>query len=155
MTETMQRDATKERLAALGRKDLLWLKKQLRRELHRRWVDGRADAVRKRHGWIGLANFMAGVTWALACRDALRRSKGHLPTWGKRPQSGEMWLPKEMLTALRADIKDRGWSPLAAGCWSDVHSRLTHVRGAESDEPFAVQFAVRMAGETAAARIPL
>ena len=71
-----------------------------------------------------MANFMAGVTWALACRAALRESKGHTPVGGKRPQSGEMWLPRELLTAVRHQVKDRGWHPITAESWSKVRDNL-------------------------------
>lgn len=154
MDEAIQRSATREKLANLGRKDLLWLKKQVRRELKFRWQTGQAALAWKRHGWIGLANFMAGVTWAMACRQSLRRSKGHAPDTGVRPQSGEMWMPRELLYALRHEVKERGWSPLAASCWSDVHSRLTHVPSPrEGQEDGAVAFKVRLVRETAAAHI--
>lgn len=52
-----------------------------------------AEAARKAitpEDRAGFHNFMAGVVHAMACRQALRMSKGHKP-FGPTPQSGEMW----------------------------------------------------------------
>lgn len=78
-----------------------------------RYVARVAERRRQGEGYRGLANFMAGVTWALACRATLRYSKDH-PGYGKRPASGEMWLPRELLTAVRSQVKAAGWHPITA-----------------------------------------
>lgn len=101
-------------LAGFSRKQLHKLMKLCRRELNARWQFDEALKEWKLEGFRGLANFMAGVTWAVACRAALRESKGHTPVGGKRAQSGEMWLPRELLTAVRHQVKDRGWHPITA-----------------------------------------
>lgn len=118
------RDRTKPMFAVIETCDLHWFVKQAKKEIHARWEDRRAFSERLAGAFAGMANVMAGVTWALACRDSLRRSKGHVPTGGKRPASGEMWLPREILTALRAEIKERRWSPLGAEHWGNVSAWL-------------------------------
>jgi hypothetical protein len=119
----------KDLLAALDKKDVHKLLKLTRAELALRWEEQQAEVAWVRAGFTGLANFMAGVTWALACRQTLRRSKGHTPDTGKRPQSGEMWLPREMLYAVRHEVKDRRWSPLsqpdARGCLEWLKAEAT------------------------------
>lgn len=145
------RDKTLRKLAELSRTDLLWLARKARRELNRRFTSERAHREDLDGALHGMANVMAGVTWALACRQSLRRSKDHSPDTGKRPASGEMWLPYELLTALRHEIKERRWSPLGARCWADVQSWLTVEAGRKPEPvgPMAVAFRVRMARDTA------
>jgi hypothetical protein len=98
--------------------------KMCRRELADRWAAREALKERAAAGFLGLANFMAGVTWAMSCRQALRGSKGHTPVNGRRAQSGEMWLPRELLYCVRNQVKDRTWHPLTAESWSVVKSNL-------------------------------
>lgn len=121
---SINRTKTSERILDLETRDLHWLVKHARKEIHARWQDRELLKQRVGAAMTGMANAMAGVTWALACRDSLRRSKGHTPTGGRRPQSGEMWLPREQLTALRAEIKERRWSPLGAESWVKVRDWL-------------------------------
>lgn len=130
--------------------ELEWLLSTTRRELHKRRRQRVREAEQAR--WRGLSNFLTGVTWALACRQSLRRSKGHTPDTGKTPASGEMWWPYEMLTAARAEVKERTWSPLTATCaghvmnWLNVELHRTPPR-----EDVAFKFHVRMAAPQYAA----
>lgn len=116
MTEKEQLQWKKIRgsLGRMSRRQLHKLTKLTRRELESRWQFDEALKEWKVGGYRGLANFMAGVTWAMACRESLRRSKGHSPPGGQRPQSGQMWLPAEMLYAVRHQVKDRGWHPITS-----------------------------------------
>lgn len=113
-----------------------------------------ADALKERlsGGFSAMAKFMAGVTWALACRAALRESKGHDPSFGKRPAAGDMWLPRELLTAVRHQVKARGWHPITAPDWSNVQHNLMAEqarKGRPPEEAFAaVQFVVPLAPPT-------
>lgn len=162
---TIVRDKTLSAIRQLSRKDLHWLKKQVKKELAARYLDDRAFEEEYAAGMAGMSNVMAGVAWALACRDSLRRSKGHTPTYGKQPASGEMWLPRELLIALRAEIKERRWSPLGALNANDVLNHLAAeskrrapISDAEADELAAdmvkvAHFQVRMASETATVHI--
>ena len=50
-----------------------------------------------------------------------------------------MWLPRELLTALRYEVKERKWCPLGAADWSDVKRWLYvesqyHVAAAKREE---------------------
>jgi hypothetical protein len=166
----LNRGIARRALPAASKSDLLWLKRRIQQELRERWQDEQALKARTLAAMQGMANVMAGVAWALACRDTLRRSKGHTPTGGKRPASGEMWLPRELLIALRAEIKERKWCPL--GCasaleclnWLQVEAgRKPTVSDADADGFAAAmasdagdlkvaQFKVRMASETCAVR---
>lgn len=112
------------KLEGVDSKHLHKLNKAVKKELARRWAVRQLEAVERRHGFAGLDNFMAGVTHALACRAALRESKEHPPI-GKRPASGEMWLPREMLFAVRDQVKRRGWHPLTC----TANETLGHLRG--------------------------
>lgn len=96
-----------------------------RREQRRRYLA--AEALKERVGGAmqGMANVMAGVTWALLCRASLRASKGHLPVGGKRAASGEMWLPRELLTAVRHQVKERGWHPITSLNWETVRANYS------------------------------
>lgn len=105
-------------------KQLHKLRRIAGRELETRHHIAEALNKRRAEGFRSLANFMAGVTWALACRAALRESKGHDPVHGKRPQSGEMWLPRELLYAVRHQVKQRGWHPITAATWTTVKDEL-------------------------------
>lgn len=125
---TVNRELTRRKVKELSRKDLHWMKKQLAKELHARYELDKAWKADVAWAMAGMANVMAGVTWALACRETLRKSKGHTPAGGKRPQSGEMWLPREILIALRAEVKERGWCPLGVAEWQDV-KRWLYVEG--------------------------
>lgn len=109
--------ATRERIPQLSTKDLRKYMKLARRELTRRYQGQLALKERMAAGFDGLVNVMRGVAWALACRASLREAHDH-PRLGKGRASGEMWLPHELLKALRADIKEYGYSPLSAGYWS-------------------------------------
>lgn len=95
-----------------------------RRELEARHQADKALYEWKLNGYRAMANFMAGVTWALACRWSLRDSKDHHPFAGVRPQSGEMWLPRELLTAVRHQVKARGWHPITSVTAADVLNNL-------------------------------
>lgn len=52
----------------------------------------------------GFCNFLLGAAHAMACRYALRWSKGHAPFAGKTPQSGEMWTPVEIATVVKCGV---------------------------------------------------
>ncbi len=145
------RTKLREMLKALPKKELLFLKKELRKEARARWLAETEALERKKAGFEGLRNVMAGVTWALACRQSLRRSKGHEPDTGKGPQSGEMWLPREMLTALRLEVKTRTWSPLGCADWTAVHNwlRVEAQRKKPPADGGTVQFVIPFARETA------
>ncbi len=160
---------TEAALCLLQKKDLHRLIRLTRRELTERWQETEALKERVAGGYRAMANFMAGVTWALACRVALRESKGHQPPGGKRPQSGEMWLPRELLYAVRHQVKARGWHPVTAESASTVLRNL----GAECGRLYpadvvppgpwdplaaplaakAARFVVRMAEGNAAVRV--
>jgi hypothetical protein len=164
---TVVRPKTLEKLAELSRTDLLWLARKARKELNRRFTSERVRRGAVAGAMQGLANVMAGVAWALACRDSLRRSKGHLPTYGKRPASGEMWLPWELMYALRHEVKERQWSPLGAKTAQDVlrwlaveHGRkIGRANPAFREGPGGIEavtaFRVPFASETAALHIDL
>lgn len=113
-------DTLRDALAGMPQKDVHKVNKLVKKELHLRWQEREYERRVQGAAMQGMANVMAGVTWALACRQSLRRSKGHAPDVGKRPQSGEMWLPRELLYAVRHEVKERQWSPLtqpdARGC---------------------------------------
>lgn len=109
---------------ALTSKELRRIRKFSGLELKRRWQEGEDTRERLSWGWLGFANFMAGVTWALACRKALRESKNHTPSWGVRPASGEMWLPKEIMRARGLHLARREWDPLCAQDWYTVRDNL-------------------------------
>ncbi len=150
---------TRAVLEAVSNKDLHRLARLVNREKRDRWEARQRDEARYRGAMIGMANAMAGVTWALACRNSLRASKGHTPPGGKCPQSGEMWMPRELLYAARAEVKERGWSPLTAACWSDVQSHLQAEAKRkpvpEPDDIYATAFRVRFARADAATRSSL
>ncbi len=151
MTGKLNRDTARRVFPAMSKADLMWMGRQIRLELQERYEETARHRERVAAAMAGMANVMAGVTWALACRQSLRRSKDHWPDWGIRPASGEMWLPWEILTALRAEIKGRRWSPLGMRDAGSVLNWLTieRDRKPEPEGDFAVQFRVRMAGETA------
>lgn len=141
-------------LCTMKQRDLHKLKKMVLRELHERY--GAREALKERvlGGLDAMANFMAGVTWALACRAALRASKGHTPVGGERPQSGEMWLPYELLYAVRHQVKERGWHPITTEDWTMFRAHMLGEMAPRRDpggDFGAVQFAVRMAAPTYAA----
>lgn len=135
-------------LARFTDKQLRLAIKKARQELARRNAEKWALKGRVGAGMAGMANFMAGVTWALACRQSLRRSKEHTPDTGKRPASGEMWLPKELLYAARHEVKERQWTPLTQDYASQVIHNL-RVEAAKAGytppEVGAVAFHVKMA----------
>lgn len=108
----------------LSTRNLHKLKRIINKELTARYQGTEALKERVAGGLQGMANVMAGVTWALACRQALRESKGHEPVGGKRPASGEMWLPRELLYAVRHQVKARGWHPITALNWGVVKANL-------------------------------
>lgn len=144
----------RESVTFLTQRQLHKVKKIINKELESRYLAAEALKGRATGAFQGMANFMAGVTWALACRASLRESKGHLPAGGVRPQSGEMWLPRELLTAVRHQVKARGWHPITSTDWDTVRANLSAEALAASrpprhrDEPMAVKFAVRMAAPT-------
>jgi hypothetical protein len=110
-------------IGQFSKQQLHKLKKLANRELGARWQAKEALNKRVAGGFGAMANFMAGVTWALACRAALRQSKEHAG-FGKRPQSGEMWLPRELLFAVRSQVRGRGWHPITAKDWPTVQAGL-------------------------------
>ena len=141
----------KDLLAGIPHRDLHKLGKLVRKEKHTRWLEDMADTEWRREGFGGLANFMAGVTWALACRAALRASKGH-KGFGKRPAAGNMWTPRELLSCVRHQVKELGWHPITSESAAVVMQNLEGQEAAArapkhiDDGPFqAVQFGVRMA----------
>lgn len=119
----------------LTQRQLHKLKRIINRELTARYQATEALKERMAGGLQGMANVMAGVTWALACRQALRESKGHEPVGGKRPASGEMWLPRELLYAVRHQVKARGWHPITALNWDVVRANLAAEARAASRPP--------------------
>lgn len=150
MTRTIDWNLTEAQMCLLPQKDLRKLIKFARRELSERNAERWALKERLPGAFQGMANVMAGVTWALACRASLRASKGHRPAAGTRPASGEMWLPAELLKACRLDVKEKGWSPLTAPYFTHFQAQFgKNYRAPDSDEPVDVQFAVRMARGTA------
>lgn len=154
--QTVDRDLALDVMRALSKKDLHWVLKQARRELSARHQAAWALKERVGGAMLGMANVMAGVTWALACRDTLRRSKGHLPTYGKRPASGEMWLPRELLYALRHEVKERGWCPLSAEnatqALQHLNAEANRRKGPLPESGYA-EFRIRLAGETGIIRV--
>lgn len=116
-------DKFKDMFAALSRHDVVRLVRLGRQELKDRYVVQKLLERAAAEGYRGLANFMAGVTWALACRAALRKSKGH-EGFGKRPAAGDMWLPRELLYAVRHQVKELGWHPITAETWTTVQANL-------------------------------
>jgi hypothetical protein len=114
---------TKRLITLLSTKSLHRVMKEARRELAARHVARLALKEQLSGGFSAMANFMAGVTWAMACRAALRESKEHPPI-GKKPAAGHMWLPWELLYAVRHQVKDRGWHPITSKSWSVVRDEL-------------------------------
>lgn len=160
----------KDAIAGMPQRDLHKVNKIVKQELHARWQEREEDRRRLGAAMTGMANVMAGVTWALACRQSLRRSKGHTPDTGKRPQSGEMWLPRELLYAVRHEVKDRQWSPLTQPSAQATMQWLANERPEPAPDAVtfeeaatafnipalrAVQFAPRMARMEAAVRVPV
>jgi hypothetical protein len=123
-SETLIWNKTRRVISAMSTRDVHKLVRLARRELSARHQEAEAYTERVVGARLAMANFMAGVTWALACRTALRESKGHDPVGGKRPAAGDMWLPREMLTAVRHQVKDRGWHPLSARSATEVIDNL-------------------------------
>lgn len=151
---TIIKDRTLEQLAAISNKDLHWLLKNARRELVRRHREAEASYKARQEGFQGLKNFMAGVTWALACRASLRKSKGHTG-FGKRPASGAPWMPWEILYAAREEVKEKHWSPLTQQSADAVLVRL-NVQANRKPEPtgdYAVSFKIPFAKEYAQVNI--
>lgn len=143
---TIIKDLTLEQLAAIPNKDLHWLIKNARRELVRRHREAEASYKARQEGFRGLKNFMSGVTWALACRASLRKSKGHTG-FGKRPASGAPWMPWEILYAAREEVKEKHWSPLTQQSADEVLVRL-NVQANRKPEPegdFEVRFIIPFA----------
>lgn len=144
--------------AAVSDRDLNKLKKLVVQEKAARYADRLLSRRRTEDGYRAMANFMSGVTWAMACRASLRASKGHEPMFGKRPAAGNMWLPRELLTAVRHQVKELGWHPITSVSADVV---IQNLKGQEAsarapkniqeDRLHAVQFAVRMAAPTYAA----
>lgn len=151
-------DSFRNMYASLAKQDIQKMLRLGRAELKARHETLRLENQRAAEGYRGLANFMAGVTWALACRQALRESKDH-PGFGKRPAAGDMWLPRELLLAVRAQVKERGWHPITAASWGTVRERLLaepryraglqREREVQEGVFHQQQFAVRMASHTA------
>lgn len=145
-------ERTREGMEQLSDKNLRKLVKYARTEMHRRHTERWALKERLAGGFAAMANVMACAAWAMACRQALRESKEHEPALGVKPQSGEMWLPRELLYAVRHQVKRRGWHPITADSWYTVRNNLQAEERAERfsalpvrDSFDAVQFAVRMA----------
>lgn len=137
---------TEALLCLLPRNAVHKLIKLARRELWERHEERVRERERFAAAMNGMANVMAGVTWALACRQSLRRSKGHVPDTGVRPQSGEMWLPRELLYAVRHEVKERHWSPLSSENWDNCRGHLSAeaTRRAPADESDVVSFETAM-----------
>ncbi len=126
-TETAALAATEYGLAYCTDETLVAVRKagreahrELKARRHNRWL----LKERAAGGSVAMSNFMAGVTWALSCRAALRTWAGHSPPGGKRPQHGAPWLPWEMLACVRSQVKERGWHPIAAKTWADARGHL-------------------------------
>lgn len=135
------------------RKLIRLARRELGERINQRWEQKQALGPAMQ----GMANFMAGVSWAMACRESLRRSKDHAPVFGVRPQSGEMWLPSELLRALRLDIKEKQWSALTAPNVMQFQAQYAAHRGRrpEPREGGAVQFRIPLARATAVGHIPI
>jgi hypothetical protein len=117
-TSKLNRDNVSRNLPNSSRQDLLWLLKATRKELRRRG----SRKVELLNGWQSFANFMAGAAWAMACRAELRAAHDH-PRIGKRPASGEMWLPAELVKTVRLSVKERGFSALTAPTASQLRAQ--------------------------------
>jgi hypothetical protein len=131
-------------LGELTVKDLRNLRRLAGRELGRRSASADRDRARLAGGYLAMANFMAGVTSALACRNALRESKRHRPLGGTNPASGEMWMPREILKARAYMLAKYDAEPLTAADWHEVQEALEQIqRYREADlKPTAVKFVV-------------
>lgn len=143
---TINRTLTLGKLTELSGDDLRWLVHHAKAEQVRRRVAHILERQHKQWAFTGLANFMAGVTWALACRATLRASKEHPPI-GKGLASGEMWYPWEMVYAVRHEVAQRGWSPIGAKSAGDVVVKLLteSQRKDTSKTPAAVTFHIPFA----------
>lgn len=154
-SETLQWDKVRGVISNLSNRHVHKLIRLARRELTDRHQAAEALNKRAADGFRAMANFMAGVTWALACRASLRESKGHDPAYGKRPAAGDMWLPRELLTAVRHQVKARGWHPITAPDWTNVQCNLEAeqrrtARGVTPEQSFqAVQFRIPFARQEA------
>lgn len=128
----------KEAFASISDRDLGKLARLIAKERLTRRVEHLERRRKQDHAMTGMANFMAGVTWALACRASLRYSKGH-QGYGKRPASGEMWLPRELLIAVRHQVKTAGWHPItsesAAVVLENLRNRNNRELGIDSALP--------------------
>lgn len=145
----------RDAFAAMSDKDLNRIKRLLTTEKSTRYTERLQARARTLGGYRAMANFMAGVTWAMACRASLRASKGHEPMFGKRPAAGNMWLPRELLTAVRHQVKELGWHPITSASADVVIQNLKGQAAAanapkhiQEDRLHTVQFAVRMAAPT-------
>lgn len=168
-TSKLNRDNVRRNLPASSRQDLHWLLKTVRAELKRRG-NRKTELL---NGWQAFANVMAGAAWAMACRAELRAAHDH-PRIGKKPASGEMWLPAELVKTVRLSVKERGFSALTApnasqlraqwaGYLQNAGKNLNVVVGAADAFAAAMSgraldsmkqevFRVRMAEETCAVR---
>lgn len=128
----------KEMFSSISDRDLGKMARLIAKERTSRYLERINERQRAILGFMGLANFMAGVTWALACRASLRHSKEHRG-YGKRPASGEMWLPRELLYAVRHQVKDAGWHPItsetAAVVLENLRNRNNRELGIDSALP--------------------
>jgi len=115
---------TTRNLTRLSGTDLFKLLVRVRKELTVRKVAAEALNEQLDVAYWRLANFMAGVTWALMCRVALRGWRGHYPTGGTRPQSGAPWLPWETMAAHQRALHLAGWDPIMAPSWTYVRDHL-------------------------------
>jgi hypothetical protein len=112
------------RLLTDDEKEIRKLRRACGHELKRCKLEREAWNDRLEGSYRAMSNFMSGVTWAMACRAALRESMHHTPRGGIRPQSGEMWLPREVLRARGRHLAKYGWDPLTAERWWEVRGHL-------------------------------
>lgn len=150
-------DSARAVLDDMSQKELRKARKQTGRALKR------ARRVREALAEY-FGNFMAGVTWATACRAALRESKRHAPTGGIRPASGECWTPREILKARGMHLARHEWDPLCAESWDQVKAEMLlearleryreEERAARGNRPGQVQFQVPLMEDNVTVIVP-
>lgn len=150
MTESQEWDLIRVLANQLELRDVRRLRRITGLILKRRAANREALNERAREGFAGLANAMAGVAWALACRNALREWKGHRPLGGTRPASGEMWLPWELMKARAYALAKYDCCVLTVTDWTQARNCIEQVNRYRlaDQQPTAAKFVIPLTKRT-------
>lgn len=120
--ELGRRNLRAREAAESNERERLYHEKTRRAEAYQDKLKRRAEETAQRAyqdklkaGWAAFANVLRGAAHAMACRGVLRYSKGHVPTYGIRAQSGEMWLPHGIVNATYMCIRRNYANPMNEG----------------------------------------